>query len=149
MRQANLGHSIQIQIREDVLKMGDSLEIPCGFRHVQRIPAVPRAFPDRNDRSQFAEGFESRMDQHWMGVDGGVRLELDQVGFEQHTFPADIQVVLRQYPAHFAVQLLVVFRLANNRNHLRAPRLWPFRNASRASGLEQSGRRSDQKLAAI
>jgi hypothetical protein len=37
------------------------------------------AFPDPDFRPQLAEGFECRMYQQWMGVDGAVRLELDQV----------------------------------------------------------------------
>src|ERR1022692_4602341 len=95
-RQADLGHAIEVQIREDLFEPWDSLEIPRGLRHIQRVPTVAWAFPDPDLRPQLAEGFQGRMHQQGMRIYGAVRLELDQIGFERPRFPRDLQAVVPQ-----------------------------------------------------
>jgi hypothetical protein len=132
-RQAHLGHPVEVQIGEDLFEPWDGFEISRCLRHVQRVAAVTRPFPDRDFSSQLAEGFQCRIDQQGVRIDGAVRLELHQVGFQQHPFPADIQAMFGQHPAQFTVQILGVVRLAQHRNQPLGLRRRPGRAPSRAA----------------
>ncbi len=110
---------VAVEIDKDVVKARDFGAVAGQFGHSKGVSPVARAFADA-DRcgSERAEHFERGGNDGDIGVDAGMRVELDEIGLEENALALDVEAAFADAAQH-AIGEIVRIRRRLDDGHMR------------------------------